>query len=184
MFRKLLNFVQQRSSTGNQAASEASLLIQLRQSQKDNLQKFQVEAWLIPDLAQYDYEKTQGYDSLDISNDIEQTFTLQEVPALISNCLNQAAGHPYAVTDPRLEVFLPLAQLNEVVEDWNLVCDSLFADSELDDDPFADPEPELDPLGWRYRVVFTLNRPSELQLRKEETSICGGLEAEMGKGRG
>jgi hypothetical protein len=143
----LLDFMNQRlRATSTSAGTTPSLLIHLSQSQTDDLKKYRVEAWLLPNPHQYNHTRAQGCKPLTICEDADRTFTWDEVPALIQQCLNQAAGGPGGVCDPTLEVFLPFVHLNEAVDTWIMPSDA--------EDPFADPDALPNQLGWRYRIVL------------------------------
>lgn len=127
------------------SAVSPSILFYLNPSQTDGLATYQVSAWLLPNPPQYDPERRLGCEPLTLSDDAEQTYALPEVPPLVNQCINQAANK-YQFTDPIIEIFLPLLQLNIAVETWELSPDQ----DEEEDDPFGISTQ----IGWQYRVIL------------------------------
>jgi hypothetical protein len=115
-FDKLLNDIKQVFSERSQI-SESYLLVKIKASgKKSKSNQFQLSAWLIPDVKNYQPEMEQGYKQLYVSDSLDDTFTLDELPEILNSLLDQSDDYP--LRNLTLEFFLPYELLSHPVDRW------------------------------------------------------------------
>ena len=112
----LLTWARQQFQAWNsrqQKIVESHLLVKVRpSSQKPD--RYFVEAWLVPDLHEYDNQTGIGSESLSLPEGTEEPIAIDHLPALIRHFIDQSSQHE--VKDLAIDVFLPLALLNHPVD--------------------------------------------------------------------
>ncbi|MDB9338685.1 MULTISPECIES: hypothetical protein [Cyanophyceae] len=96
-----------------QQLSDSYLLIKIN-PQKPKSKKFQISAWLIPNIQDYQPEINQGYEQLYVSNSSDYTFTLNQLPKILNSLLDQL--DKYCLRNLTLEFFLPCELLSHPVD--------------------------------------------------------------------
>ncbi len=136
-FPELLNqekeILEQRRKT-----RESCLLILLKDSQQKP-GRYNVNAWIIPDVETYKYQTSFGIENLLENSDsrlFDETFTIDEIPQLLNNFIEKSSNK-YPLRNLIIELFLPLELLNYPVDSWRLDEDFGFST----------------PIGQDYRVV-------------------------------
>ncbi len=115
-FDKLLNDIKQVFSEKSQI-SDSYLLVKIKPSgKKSKSNQFQLSAWLIPDVKNYQPEMEQGYKQLYVSDSLDDTFTLDELPEILDSLLDQSDDYP--LRNLTLEFFLPYELLSHPVDRW------------------------------------------------------------------
>lgn len=115
-----LKLILKRTADQSQIDADSYFMVQIYPSQQ-NLQQYFVEAWFIPDSSAYQPETGFGYHKLELESEISSAYSLEEIPALISQL--------YALSDryrnenakkPIVEFFLSLELLNQNVDCWEI----------------------------------------------------------------
>lgn len=100
----------------------AYIMVKLRLSQQDSTRStaadhhYFVDVWVIPQWSQYDVETGLGCDRLDLPELMEHTYTLNDLPQVLEDCLIECAE--VCSVDPIIELFFPLDLLNTPLEHW------------------------------------------------------------------
>lgn len=115
-FDKLLNDIKQVFSEKS-LISDSYLLVKIKPSgKKSKSNQFQLSAWLIPDVKNYQPEMEQGYKQLYVSDSLDDTFTLDELPEILDSLLEQSDDYP--LRNLTLEFFLPYELLSHPIDRW------------------------------------------------------------------
>ncbi|MBW4596634.1 MAG: hypothetical protein KME46_27985 [Brasilonema angustatum HA4187-MV1] len=123
------------------------LIVHLYPSKQQNKRYF-ISAWFISDGEndKFNHQTGEGYKFLEIQEQEQETFTLEQIPSLIEDYLRQITSY---LTDfssqPTIEIFLPYELLNEPIDTWRI-----------------EQEEELPiPIGSLYKVIVRSSRRLE-----------------------
>ncbi|KYC36509.1 hypothetical protein WA1_43245 [Scytonema hofmannii PCC 7110] len=111
-FTQLLHDCKQDLINKNQP-SDSYLLININQK-KSNFNQFQVKAWLIPNIQNYQPEREEGYKTLYVSDSPDDIFTLDDLPQIVDLLLEQSDDYP--LQNLTVEFFLPYELLSYPVD--------------------------------------------------------------------
>ncbi|MGI2908755.1 effector-associated domain EAD1-containing protein [Tolypothrix sp. VBCCA 56010] len=121
-FSELLTQIRNAEITRNeQAIVQTYLIVLLNPSKQHQNKRYFVSAWFIPNGGndKFNCQTGEGYKILEIEQQEQETFSLEEIPCLIEDFLDQITPH---LTDfsslPAIEIFLPYELLSEPIDTW------------------------------------------------------------------
>lgn len=119
-FSELLLRKDEKKTSKEQENIPNHLIIYL-DSSKQQKKRYFVSAWFIPDGAneKFNHLTGEGYKFLEIEEQEQETFTLEQIPSLLEDYLDKIT--PYLTdfsSQPTIEVFLPYELLNEPIDTW------------------------------------------------------------------
>ncbi|WP_414581387.1 effector-associated domain EAD1-containing protein [Scytonema sp. PCC 10023] len=121
-FSELLLRKDEKKTSKEQETIPNHLIIYL-DSSKQQKKRYFVSAWFIPDGAneKFNHLTGEGYKFLEIEEQEQETFTLEQIPSLLEDYLDKIT--PYLTdfsSQPTIEIFLPYELLNEPIDTWRI----------------------------------------------------------------
>lgn len=122
-FSELLTKIRNAEITRNEEMVQTYLIVLLNPSKQHQNKRYFVSAWFIPngENDKFNCHTGEGYKILEIEQQEQETFYLEEIPCLLKDYLAQITPH---LTDfsslPTIEIFLPYELLNEPIDTWRI----------------------------------------------------------------
>ncbi|WP_392476087.1 hypothetical protein [Nostoc sp. C110] len=100
----------------NNQDTKSYLLIQVKPTKTNKLDKFYIYAWLIPDIRHYKPEVGNGFKQVSVSKLSQKSFTLQNIPKIVNLLLEDISSE--FLGELTIEFFLPCKLLNHTVDSF------------------------------------------------------------------
>lgn len=110
-------------SSKEQEIVQTYLIFLLNPSKQHQNKRYLVSAWFIPNGGndKFNCQTGEGYKILEIEQQEQETFSLEEIPCLLEDYFDQITPQ---LTDfsslPTIEIFLPYELLNEPIDTWRI----------------------------------------------------------------
>lgn len=114
-FDQLIQNIQSDDNLDNQE-TKSYLLIQVKPTKADKLDKFYIYAWLIPDIRHYKPEVGDGFKQVSVCKSSQKTFTLEDIPKIVDLLLKDISSE--FLGELTVEFFLPCQLLNHTVDSF------------------------------------------------------------------
>jgi len=99
--------------------SRSYLLVKIKPlEQKSKSDRYHVSAWLIPDIENYQPENPKSYESLYVSDSLDDNFTIDDIPNLVNSFFKQIKNSKYKINNLTLEFFLPVKLIIHPIDKW------------------------------------------------------------------